>query len=527
MHTTWMRAVRGGQTIGGRETSAACRARGLARRPSAEMLEPRCLMAGPSLSVTGTTLTETFQKSFTATVASFTTSKKSEPASHFQVTIQWGDGSSSSGTVTANKKVKGGFIVTGTHDYQSGLSKETANISVTDTTTRVSASASTTVKVSGAPVTLVPVAVGAVEGETFSATIAEIKSSSPGTFKGVVTYADGGVNSAKPISFTETSTGVYKLTGQNVLAEETLAGHPDTIAINVTGNVQVGGSTGTMTPVNFTTDTPVTVADAPLTQDGSPPAFNLGTADQVNGVVTFLDAAGADAKAADYSATVNWGDKQTGVLTGFALQSGLVNGQKAVEVPLKHTYGVPGQYTIQVTVKDKGGSSVTLKATVNISSIVTAAPIVTVTPPAGAVEGKPLVDVQIATFTAGRYTAAGQFKAEIDWGDDGNESDGTIEATADPGHFIVLGTHTYAEESPADSPYTLAVTVSVPNTAIRSGSAQGPETVMDAPLDPMGPALTLTAQPGIALSGVTVASFTDENPGDRERLHRHDRLGRR
>ena len=91
-------------------------------------------------SVTGGSLKEKFQKSFTATVASFTSSNWSERASDFQATIEWGDGSSTSGTIKANKKHKGEFTVTGTHVYADGVKDQDMMIDLTDKVTGQSGS---------------------------------------------------------------------------------------------------------------------------------------------------------------------------------------------------------------------------------------------------------------------------------------------------------------------------------------------------------------------------------------------------
>ena len=65
--------------------------------------------------------------SFSGPVATFTDANPGATASDFSATIAWGDGTSSSGTVTAGNT--GGFVVSGTHTYAStGTFKTTVSI---------------------------------------------------------------------------------------------------------------------------------------------------------------------------------------------------------------------------------------------------------------------------------------------------------------------------------------------------------------------------------------------------------------
>ena len=66
---------------------------------------------------------------FTTTLATFTDSDSGVTASQFTATINWGDGQSSTGTVTADAHVSGQFDVAGTHLYaQSGVFPFTVTI---------------------------------------------------------------------------------------------------------------------------------------------------------------------------------------------------------------------------------------------------------------------------------------------------------------------------------------------------------------------------------------------------------------
>ncbi|HET6881475.1 MAG TPA: CHRD domain-containing protein, partial [Pirellulales bacterium] len=71
-------------------------------------------VTGDPLTLAGATITATAGTSFTGAVASFTSSNTAAVASDFMAVIDWGDGSVSIGTVTANGS---GFNVVGSHTY--------------------------------------------------------------------------------------------------------------------------------------------------------------------------------------------------------------------------------------------------------------------------------------------------------------------------------------------------------------------------------------------------------------------------
>jgi len=85
-------------------------------------------VADAPLTAAGTKLSNTEGAALTATVATFTDANPNAPLSDFTTTINWGDGTSSSGTVTENAGV---FSVAGTHTYAvSGVYN--ANVAITD-----------------------------------------------------------------------------------------------------------------------------------------------------------------------------------------------------------------------------------------------------------------------------------------------------------------------------------------------------------------------------------------------------------
>src|SRR5262249_48748625 len=107
----------------------------------------------------------------------------------------------------------------------------------------------------------------------------------------------------------------------------------------------------------------------------------------------------------------------------------------------------------------RSAASVSSSATISDASLHASAT------PVNAVEGQPLNDVQVATFTDDDPDGqASDYTATIDWGDGGTSS-GDISGS---GSFIVTGSHTYAEEG------TYALTVTIYDQGGASATATGP-----------------------------------------------------
>jgi hypothetical protein len=117
-----------------------------------------------------------------------------------------------------------------------------------------------------------------------------------------------------------------------------------------------------------------------------------------------------------------------------------------------------------------------------------------------AVEGVPLTNVPVATFTDNSGVPLSSYTANIDWGD-GTTSAGTVEAGSSSNTFVILGSHTYLEEGD----YTLSVSESNGTTTL--GPVFGVVSVADAPL--IGSAQSLNGRAGAYVSNALVAVFED------------------
>ncbi|HET9849418.1 MAG TPA: PKD domain-containing protein, partial [Candidatus Dormibacteraeota bacterium] len=116
-----------------------------------------------------------------------------------------------------------------------------------------------------------------------------------------------------------------------------------------------GGSTKTSTLT-------ATIADAALTAGTAKSFTSTATQASSNVVASFSDAAGAQAAAADFTATIKWGDNTTSSGTVTKTATGAFN------VSGTHTYATAGTKSVTVTVTDEEGQTATMTATANVGA---------------------------------------------------------------------------------------------------------------------------------------------------------------
>jgi hypothetical protein len=129
----WTELARRGTCPLGRQQRSSQRVKRDRGWLNVEGLEQRSLLTVPALTVTGATLKAHYKKEFTAVVGTVTTSDVSASTHDFHVTINWGDGATSSGKLEAKKHDKGTFNISGTHKYSSPINNEEPEITVTET----------------------------------------------------------------------------------------------------------------------------------------------------------------------------------------------------------------------------------------------------------------------------------------------------------------------------------------------------------------------------------------------------------
>ena len=229
-----------------------------------------------------------------------------------------------------------------------------------------------------------------------------------------------------------------------------------------------------------------------MTSTGTPVAATEGL--PFSGPVATFTEADASAPAAQFSATIDWGDGATsaGTVSGPAGGPFTVSGTR--------TYADEGSFPVKVTIVDNVNSSNTTTAstTATVADAALTAGTLTLT---GGVEG---VSPGTATFKfadANPLATTADFTATINWGD-GATTAGVVSGPSG-GVFTVTGSHQYAEEGA----YTVKVTVVDDGGQTTSGT--GTATVADAPL------AASCATPVVSVPNFsgTVATFTDANPG--------------
>ena len=331
------------------------------------------------LAATPRTVHPTEGAAFTDIIATFTDADPNGTVSDYTATIDWGDGHTSFGTVTANSS--GGFNVTGTNTYAKPGSFPV--MVVINDVGGSSATANSTAIVADAPLLTVPTAIAATEGRPLTnvpvATFTDAGGAGPvSDYTVTINWGDnspldtttGTVNSAN---------GNFTVTGSHTYAEE------GSFSVVVTISDEPNGTSRSVATVVDA----ATVADAPLSATpAGPVAATAGTPLAVSPVATFTDA-DPNGIVRDYTATIDWGD-------GTAETHGTVTASGSIfTVSGGHTFASPGTFNGTVTVRDAGGSVAHTAFTSTVSNV--ALTVVPVTAP----EEVPLTNVTVATIQSG------------------------------------------------------------------------------------------------------------------------------
>jgi hypothetical protein len=165
-----------------------------------------------------------------------------------------------------------------------------------------------------------------------------------------------------------------------------------------------------------------------------------------------------------------------------------------------HTYIEEGSYTVTVTIKDEGGSMVSVSTTLTVADAALAPTPV----PVNATEGVPFTGL-IGTFidTGGPEDPNANYVATIYWGDGSAPDTGVI--TLSGTTFSITGSHTYAEEGS----YLILIAVDHEGTGTCNFTTTA--TIGDAPLSATG--FDVSATTGVLFTA-NMANFTDASGSD-------------
>jgi hypothetical protein len=330
-------------------------------------------VADAALSASATPLTINATEGVTSSnlvTATFTDADPGGTASDYSASIDWGDGSTSSGLVSAVSGTTSTFNVVGSHAYAEAGTYP-VKVTIVDTDGGSIAAPGRSVVVASNALAVVADAqltsltptltLNAIEGEMSSSVLTAIFSDAdpagvPSDYRATIDWGDGRTSTGN----VQPGVGVFNITGSHTYAEE--GSYAVKVTIADTDGTATAGSTIVATGIS------IRVADAPLLPVATPSTIQATAGTTMGNVVvgsfTDTDPGGV---ANDYTASINWGD-----LTGATSASGLSRlAGSTFNVLGVHTYEVPGSYTITVTVNDTdGGTTVGASTTVSSTTVV-------------------------------------------------------------------------------------------------------------------------------------------------------------
>jgi FG-GAP-like repeat len=438
---------------------------------------------GGQVTINSQTVTE--GTAFNGEVATFADTSGSHANTDYTVQIDWGDGSTTPGTVSGSGQT---FTVTGSHTYADEDANEGAGdgdsplmkVTVTRTAGGATITATGSVAVADADVlNLTSKTIGTTPNTPLTnVTVATFTDAYTGQVAGdLKATIDWGDGSTTDIGTISGSSGSFTVTGSHTYTSD----GSDNINVSILEDQGQIGATVSKAIVGLA------AGDFLLT------AINEGDGSSHN-VATFNDGNTSDTASA-FTASIDWGDGSTtpGTISG---------GSGTFTVSGVHAYADEGDQTPIVRVTRTADADT---ATVSGTTTVGEADTLTVTAnPINGNPGQPFTNVQVATFTT-PFTGnvATDFTTAIDWGD-GTTSAGSVSGSG--GSFTVKGSHTYT--AGGNDILKVTVTDDAPGTASASNTAA-------ATINFAGQMKLTSATEGTALPNVTpVATFSDSNGGD-------------
>jgi hypothetical protein len=437
---------------------------GTSANPTDNPALPTLLAQDPPISATEGT-------SGNFTIGTFTDSDNNTSASAYSIGangISWGDGTSSSGTVTGTNP----FTVSASHTYAeegsyavSAVVNDSDNNQFTINTTSVVMDAALSV-VSTSPPSNVS------SGNSFTAnqmvTFSDADANgTAGDYSAIVAWGDG-LSSAGTIgtsgsNFAVSASHTY-LNGGTYTATVTIK-DAGGASVSTTVNISVSGITSTPKNLTWTVGQPYNnQAVATLTDTNSNPTFS--------------------------NTVINWGDGTT--------SSGSVAGSQVLGT---HTYSRQGYYALTYTTTDNYGAKGYTLTNVNVTHGTLAA---TNQLPSGS-QSSPIYVGNTASFTdSDNDQTTSDFTAQISWGD--GSSSAATNILVSNGHLYVSGSHFYAA---GNGSYTVSTAITdVDGSTVTS---TGTLTINQGGQLALTPRTNLTGTEGIALSNLTLATFTDSD----------------
>ncbi len=454
-------------------------------------------MTGPVLTPLPTTITPSLSVPFTGIVGSFFDTNPSDNTSNLTATITWGDGHVTQGTIVQDPSVKGQFDVEGTNTY-TVAGTYAVNIVIANRANQSTSIASTAT---------VAAATFAATGTSFPATpgvpvspstvVANVIDTNPNAtaknLTAVINWGDGTSTTTGTANATN-SPGSFTVTGTHTYASPSASG---TYMVTVT----IGDPNG---PV--TTATSTAYIASPLAASGTIVSATANLPLPANTVVANLIDTNSHANAQTIIALINWGDGQ--ISQGTVNSTGV---QGVYTVTGGHTYTgtiATGSYPVTVSISDPDGPTTKANSTAIIVPPLTGDGVLFVTTPGVALDPGTVLATFVDTNPVANANPSA-IQATINWGD-GQTSVGTVVpkgGTPSDYTYTVTGSHTYSPVSAAGS-FKVTVTIYDPSQQQLSVTSTG---IVKQYVSATN--TTFSATVGQPLGGVTVATFTDSNPG--------------
>jgi len=376
--------------------------------------------------VTALPVSATEGKTFAGPIATFTDADTTlDPGSFSVPAIDWGDGTTTAGFV----RQLGGdtkFTVEGNHMYRKAGAYPIV-VTVMDNVNHLTASSSGVAQVADQPLTATTLDFDAGEGEQFNesvATFTDADSNGQASFyTATIDWGDATIPS--PGGIQADGRGGFTVTGSHAFKEE------GTYTVTITIN-DVGGASTTVT-------NSISIDDATLTANSRALTPIVG---QLFGAVvaSFADD-DLQGGYTDYTARINWDDGHS--TDGVIAMVTAADGTHSFTVTSTSTYAAIGSYSVTVSIKDAGGSTITALSTATVAH---PPPVAQASPPAiQALQGIPTGMLDLAAFTVpgGLETGPGHYSAKLSWGDGGPPDGSTLTLGQDT--ITVSGSHTYTK----------------------------------------------------------------------------------
>jgi hypothetical protein len=407
--------------------------------------------------------------SFSGPVATFTDSDGNTNPALYSASIVWGDGATTTGTVTGTGG-SNGFTVSGTHTYAEEGNDAVA-VSISDTDGAHFNVNSTAIVADAALTPTAGSGLNPTSGTAYSATWATFTDGDPNgavsDFSATIAWGDGTVSAGTVATNTG---GGFKVTGTHTYPQ----GGSLQAAVTV---YDAGGASGSVTD---------SVNVAGLTPTGVNFSQNIGTMQSPFPVATFTDSDGNHTPGR-YTASINWGDGTT--------TTGTLSGTGPFTVKGQHGYGQQGYYPVTVSISDTDGARATANSNANVSHGTLSA-----TSQVPSSSTSLMYSGQVATLSDSDGNTAPNYSATINWGD-GTTTSGTLSVGP-----TISGRHSYAAAG------TYAVTtIAIDNIDGSAASVSSNMTIsLSGPLT-LTPTSNLSGNEGTALTNLVVGTFTDSD----------------